>query len=326
MKRFAHYYFWISLFPLLLAVLLAYYPDPFFPLHGGPFEFLPLLQETMASSGVTLRGGALIPLLSAVGSEPVLVIAALGSCIPALVAIAFMFASGGWRGVARLFGRLRPWLGDIGLAEGAKTWLLLAATVVVVQLSVFLVQIAVSGPAGWTVSFNPSLFTPLVVFFFLEAMFLNQGGLLEELGLRGYALPLLQSRFTPIIATLILGVSWAIWHIPRDILFQTIPAMGLAPYLAVYLPLFALWCVGGSIIMTFFVNRTGGSALAAVAVHGFLNDGLMLSGVVEGGGGATPVLQMVIRSFVVAGAGLIVFLIAGRNLGMRPEGEAARNL
>jgi membrane protease YdiL (CAAX protease family) len=40
------------------------------------------------------------------------------------------------------------------------------------------------------------------------------GGGLEEPGWRGFALPHLQRRHTPMVATLILGLAWGIWHVP----------------------------------------------------------------------------------------------------------------
>jgi membrane protease YdiL (CAAX protease family) len=39
-------------------------------------------------------------------------------------------------------------------------------------------------------------------------------GAWEELGWRGYALPRMMSRFSPLVASLGLGVLWAIWHVP----------------------------------------------------------------------------------------------------------------
>ena len=39
-------------------------------------------------------------------------------------------------------------------------------------------------------------------------------GLGEEPGWRGFALPRLQGRFAPVVATLILGGVWATWHLP----------------------------------------------------------------------------------------------------------------
>ncbi len=313
--RFAVFYAWTFAIPFILSLLFTYYPDPFFPLHGGPFEFVPLLQETMQNSGVTLRGGALVPLLTAVSAEPVLVIAAMGSVIPALVALGLVGYYGGGAAVLQFLGQLRPWIGT-SAADGLRSWGLLCLSVIALQLCVFAFQYALTGVAGWKVSLNPHLLTGAAIWLLLEAMFLNQGGLLEELGFRGYALPCLQAAMSPIRAAIVLGVCWAVWHVSRDVLFQTPMSVGWGMYLLAYMPLFTIWCVGGSILMAYFVNRTGGSALAAIAVHGFLNDGALVSGVVEGG---DPGLQMAARSLIVGIAGLFVFLLAGRQLGLAPD-------
>ncbi|MEI9994197.1 MAG: CPBP family intramembrane glutamic endopeptidase [Rhizomicrobium sp.] len=320
-RPFAVFYAWTFAIPFVLALLFAYYPEPFFPLQGGPFVFLSLMHDTMARSGVTLRGGALLPLLQAVWGQPVLVIAVLASAIPSLVAIVLVAMKDGAGGLASLFGRLRPWLGGVKASEGLSIWLRLMAVVVAVQLVTFVAQVLFSGAAGWTVSFNPALLSAAAIPLLLEAMFLNQGGLLEELGFRGYGLPLLQGEMSPIKASVVLGLFWAFWHVSRDILFQTPAAMGLFAYGLILLPLFAIWCVGATIVMAYFFNRTGGSVLATIAVHGFLNDGAQLSGIVLGG---NPMFQLAIRAVVVGGAGLLVFLIAGRALGRRGEDAAAK--
>jgi len=36
----------------------------------------------------------------------------------------------------------------------------------------------------------------------------------EEIGWRGFALPRLQKTFHPVLASLFIGVIWAIWHLP----------------------------------------------------------------------------------------------------------------
>jgi membrane protease YdiL (CAAX protease family) len=40
------------------------------------------------------------------------------------------------------------------------------------------------------------------------------GGGLEEPGWRGFALPKLQQRRSPVVATLLVGLAWGIWHVP----------------------------------------------------------------------------------------------------------------
>jgi membrane protease YdiL (CAAX protease family) len=50
-----------------------------------------------------------------------------------------------------------------------------------------------------------------IIFFLYSVIF---GGLSEEPGWRGYALPRLHARFNPLVSSLILGVIWAVWHTP----------------------------------------------------------------------------------------------------------------
>ena len=52
----------------------------------------------------------------------------------------------------------------------------------------------------------------LVILFYLYNLIF--GGLSEEAGWRGFALPRLQAKFSPLVSSLILGVIWAVWHAP----------------------------------------------------------------------------------------------------------------
>ena len=89
------------------------------------------------------------------------------------------------------------------------------------------------------------------------AMFL---GPIEEFGWRGLALPLLQRRFAPFWAGLILGGIWALWHIP-SFLMSGLPQSGwsVAPYF--------LGIIAVSVILTPFFNASKGSLLVAVLYH-----------------------------------------------------------
>ncbi len=85
-------------------------------------------------------------------------------------------------------------------------------------------------------------------------------GPIEEFGWRGLALPLLQRRFAPFWAGLILGGIWALWHVP-SFLLSGLPqsAWSAGPY---FLGIIAI-----SIILTPFFNASKGSLLVAVLYH-----------------------------------------------------------
>jgi len=91
------------------------------------------------------------------------------------------------------------------------------------------------------------------------------GPLGEEIGWRGFALPRLQQRWTPLLASLVLGVLWAGWHLPLWWIARVPTSFGW--YLASMIPLcFVLTCV---------FNRSGGSILAAMLFHASLNTGFL---------------------------------------------------
>jgi uncharacterized protein len=86
------------------------------------------------------------------------------------------------------------------------------------------------------------------------------GPLGEEPGWRGFALPRLQSLHGPLVGSLILGVLWALWHLP---LFFT-PWNTLTTFNVVMFVL-ATTCL--SIIYTWAFNNTKGSLLIAILIH-----------------------------------------------------------
>ena len=84
------------------------------------------------------------------------------------------------------------------------------------------------------------------------------GGAWEEPGWRGYALPLLLRRHSALVGSAVLGVIWALWHVP---LFLT----GLIPWPDAAL-VFAL-----SFVFTAIYLRTAGSVLIAFLLHASIN-------------------------------------------------------
>lgn len=88
---------------------------------------------------------------------------------------------------------------------------------------------------------------------------------MEEFGWRGLALPLLQQKFAPIWAGLILGVIWGFWHLPAFLLSGT-PQSTWS-----FTPFFA-GSVAVSVIVTTLFNKSHGSILLPIIFHFQLNN------------------------------------------------------
>ena len=85
-------------------------------------------------------------------------------------------------------------------------------------------------------------------------------GPVEEFGWRGLALPLMQRRFAPFWAGVLLGFIWAIWHIPAFLLSGT-------PQSNWSFPAFFLGVVSLSVVVTPMFNASRGSLLVPVLFH-----------------------------------------------------------
>jgi len=88
--------------------------------------------------------------------------------------------------------------------------------------------------------------------------FFYGGGTNEEPGWRGFALPRLQLKFSPLIASIILGLIWGFWHTPIYL-----PQYGSFIQYGIFL----LNTIKIAIILTWLYNRTGGSVLATALLH-----------------------------------------------------------
>jgi membrane protease YdiL (CAAX protease family) len=98
----------------------------------------------------------------------------------------------------------------------------------------------------------------LVPTFFLLLLVPGIGGAWEEPGWRGYALPKLQGGHSALLASLILGVVWAFWHLPLMVIGQ----IHLSD------PVFI---VAWTVVLTWVFNNTNGSVLIAMLMHNMHN-------------------------------------------------------
>jgi membrane protease YdiL (CAAX protease family) len=103
----------------------------------------------------------------------------------------------------------------------------------------------------------------VAVKFFYQLFFFNATG--EEIGWRGFALPRLQSRTSPLIASLVIAFFWINWHL---FLWQAEgnPMFSWSYWMGQY----ALH-IPASVIICWFYNRSKGSILVAGIAHAAAN-------------------------------------------------------
>ncbi len=95
----------------------------------------------------------------------------------------------------------------------------------------------------------------LIPVFFLITMI--GGPLGEEFGWRGFALPNLQRKWGPMVASIVIGIVWALWHLPQFFRPETFHAqIGLQ-----LLPIYVVAEITLAVIITWVYNKTGGSLL-----------------------------------------------------------------
>ncbi|MBL4836562.1 MAG: CPBP family intramembrane metalloprotease [Kordiimonadaceae bacterium] len=210
----------------------------------------------------------------------------------------------------------RPFQGSLGRQEGLKIYAGILAFIAAMTVLVWFREYQFGDEARAAGFLTHLGIVDVKVFLsaWVMALFLNQGGLLEELGWRGYALPLLTRRLqSPLVAVLLVGVAWALWHFPREIAPLLSGQQSLSGLVSGQ-ALSILSCCSMSVVASYFVNITGGSVLPAIMVHGTFN---MVGGMFSTGtvgvrselGMEAPIMWLV--------AALAVLLFAGPDLGWK---------
>lgn len=169
---------------------------------------------------------------------------------PALAAIGLVAFRAGTGGVSAFLGRLALWRMPL-------TWL--AFLVVGIPAVYYAAAWFKGGPPVNPFPFGSAAEAATAVAFMAIL------GPMEEFGWRGIALPILQRRMVPLVAGIVLGVIWALWHLPAFYLSGT-PQSGwdFAP--------FFIGAVSVSVILTPLFNATKGSILVAMLFHFQLNN------------------------------------------------------
>ena len=159
-------------------------------------------------------------------------------------------------------GSLRTWVGQMFTWRIGATWwaLALGVPIMILSLGVLLFVVA-GGPIDLTALGSP------FIYLFAMAWGTVWGGGQEDLGWRGFMLPILQDSYSALVSSAIVGVTWATWHLP--LFLNATTTHGGWP-----LSQQLLWMVSilaGSILWTWMYNSTGGSVLAVAVFHAGIN-------------------------------------------------------
>lgn len=166
---------------------------------------------------------------------------------PSLVAIILTWVREGKAGLNRFLKRV------IQFKIGWRWYLAVIAVVILPTLAQLLI-IRQLGQAFNYMGFITQLgsFIPLIIL----------GPLSEELGWRGYALDRLQTKWSALVSSIVVGILWSLWHLPLFFMMGTSQHELQIPFIGFLGGLIAL-----SILFTWLHNNTGGSIWTAVFFH-----------------------------------------------------------
>jgi membrane protease YdiL (CAAX protease family) len=198
-----------------------------------------------------INWGLWAALAGAAGStSPLLYIGGYAPTIAAVFLVSWIYGPGGLKAFLT---RLLHW--NVGI------WWYVGLIALFVGLDLFVRYLTIiTGGYVPAIGYSPSMVAPLT----LLTLVTTTGPLGEELGWRGLALPLLQRRYSPLVASLILGCIWGVWHIPA-FLFSGSP-QSFSTF-----PLYFIYLVCGTVLMTAVYNASRGSLPLAIIVHGLFN-------------------------------------------------------
>jgi membrane protease YdiL (CAAX protease family) len=144
---------------------------------------------------------------------------------------------------------------------------------------------------------------------FLLVLFFSVLG--EEIGWRGFALPWLQKRYNALTSSLILGVIWAIWHLPLFWLpgdfHQQLPLLW-----------FLLQTMSITILYTWIYNATQGSLWMILLLHAASNTAFGVLPILPEAASGSLRPAWILVALLMISAGLVILLngphtLAGQN-------------
>lgn len=230
------------------------------------------------------------------------IVTILGSWMPSLSAAIVVRATQGPEAVAGLFAGL------VRIKLPARWYLASLIPLGVVGLAVLGYRLSGGAPEG-------SMPLTFPIWFHLLVINLLTGPTGEEPGWRGFALPRLLERYSPLKAGLILGLMWSFWHLGLWLV-----ASGYSgTTLLVYIVEFTVTIVALNLLMVWIYQHVPDSLAPMVVAHFVFNFGaeLVFPGVL-GLGARLPLFGWLAGAFSLGA--LIVWILQAK----RPAGYAAQ--
>ena len=210
-----------------------------------------------------------------------------GTALGALFVVA---VTEGWAGVKAWARRIVRW-------RVSLIWYAVALGLTpLMRLAAYGLNLALGAPAPPAEAWGGLAEAPAAfIFIFLTI------GIGEELGFRGYALPKLMERYSPLVAALILGVLRVIWHVPLFLAGDSLWVI--------------LMVLFGDVIFAWVFVNTRGSVLLALLLHSMFNaSGEIFFPLFDG---AYAEQQTMLLAIVFVVVGVVIAAIAGPTLTRR---------
>ena len=250
----------------------------------------------------------LLVMIEARGLIPSLPVPALflGAFGPMVATVVLTAQEGGRAGLRSLLSRVVRW-------RVAPVWYGVALLgPIVLTLGAMALQLVVFGgqppSLGAMVGALPTVLV-ISVYMFIQV------GIGEEMGWRGYALPKLQTGYSALVSSVILGVIWTLWHLP--LFFTPTTSYSNTP-----LWVFLVFLLPFSILIGWVLNSTGGSVLMVMILHAVMNasTGSLWRTIPDGAATISNTNVWLIQAALLwVGAIVVVLVYGASNLSRKPR-------
>jgi len=174
--------------------------------------------------------------------------------MPSILGIVFTYRFSGSKETKDLLKR--------GIQGFKLIWLIPIFLIPVLAVAAIILTAVITGSSNLITDIATGL-PALIMFPFL---LLLGGPLFEEFGWRGFALDHLQSKWNGVVASIVLGIIWGVWHLPAFLIVGS-SQNTLLEYIPLSAGLFFVQVLLITLMMTVLYNNTDRSILGSLLFH-----------------------------------------------------------